>query len=114
MQMKRARITSLKSLTCCATTAVLLLVVGVGSHSASGNNSVTASSCQQAWNSSPSVAWCWFEDASVTSDNKCKVVLGCGNGSDRPQVTYTGTIAQIKKLRWCGGGNNGWLKSGNC
>ena len=96
--------------------AMLIGILGISVAPILGNSGLTDGQCHNAWQSSPSVAWCSIQDYEVTDANKCKLELACGTGSDRPEVTYTGYLNQVKKLRWCHSGvpNNGWLVSGNC
>ena len=79
-----------------------------------GNSSIDEVDCYNAWQDSPSKAWCYISDYNVVNNNKCKVDLGCGHDSDRPEVSYTGSVQQVKRLRWCSTGYNaGYLTTNN-
>ena len=79
--------------------------------------SITSTDCVNAWYDSQAVAWCTSQSTSVTSNNQCYLERECGN--DDRNVTFTGSVNQVKNLHWCSSNANytsqqGWLQVGAC
>ncbi len=77
--------------------------------------SITSTDCVNAWYDSQAKAWCSSQGTSVTSSNQCYLEREC---NDR-NVTFTGSLNQVKQLHWCSSNANyssqqGWLQVGDC
>ena len=77
--------------------------------------SITSTDCVNAWYDSQAVAWCSSQSTSVTSSNQCYLKRECNNRN----VTFTGSVNQVKQLHWCSSNANytsqqGWLQVGDC
>ena len=80
-------------------------------------DSITSTDCVNAWYDSQAVAWCTSQGTSVTSSNQCYLERECGNNDSN--VTFTGSVSQVKRLHWCSSNANyssqqGWLQVGDC
>ncbi len=81
------------------------------------SQNVTASTCTSAWHDAPAKAFCYYTDIDVTSNNRCHVEVTCEYGQDTElDTSYTGTVNNVKRLRWCHPSNQyyGFLKVGSC
>lgn len=79
-------------------------------------NAIEEEDCIDAWqDNNRARAWCTISDWNVTSSNRCKLDLSCGN-SYANDVTYVGTLNEVKNVRWCNNNatGGGYLTNGSC